>query len=146
MSFLETGYADYRTCISVPSGYTRGACRALPPKLAHTSSRKWESISHSLASRCFFRVVLRTWPSIVATVLGGLGVWSWFLPPLHSFALQDRTEAYGILGFLTFSSAIIALGESSRRGSAARSRLAAIASLRMIPVIVVTSKFPQQTS
>ena len=76
-------------------------------------------------------VVFSAWycglgPSIVTTVLGALGVWYWFLPPLHSFAIQDRTEAYGMLGFLAFSSAIIALGESNRRGFAARSRLAAI--------------------
>lgn len=50
-------------------------------------------------------------PSIVTTVLSGLGVWYWFLPSLHSFAMPDRTEAYGMLGFLAFSSVIIALGE-----------------------------------
>jgi PAS domain S-box-containing protein len=76
-------------------------------------------------------IVLSAWycglgPSIVATVLGALGVWYWFLPPLHSFAIRDRTEAYGMVGFLVFSIAIIALGESNRRGFAARSRLAAI--------------------
>ena len=65
-------------------------------------------------------------PSIVATVLSTLGVWYSFLPPPHSFVIQDRADAYGILGFLVFSSAIIALGESNRRGFFARSRLAAI--------------------
>jgi PAS domain S-box-containing protein len=76
-------------------------------------------------------VVFSAWycglgPSIITTVLGALGVWYWLLPPFHSYAIQDRTEVYGMLGFLTFSSAIIALGESNRRGIAARSRLAAI--------------------
>jgi PAS domain S-box-containing protein len=65
-------------------------------------------------------------PSIVTTVLSGLGVWYWFLPSLHSFDMPDRTEAYGMLGFLAFSSVIIALGESNHRGFAARSTLAAI--------------------
>jgi PAS domain S-box-containing protein len=65
-------------------------------------------------------------PSIVTAILGALGVWYWFVPPLHAFALHDRRDVFGILGFLIFSSAIIALGESNRRGFAARSRLAAI--------------------
>jgi len=65
-------------------------------------------------------------PSIVATILSTLGVCYWFLPPPHSFAIQDRSDAYGIVGFLAFSSAIIVLGESNRRRFAARSRLAAI--------------------
>jgi PAS domain S-box-containing protein len=65
-------------------------------------------------------------PSIAATILSTLGVWYWFLRPLHSFAIQDRTDAYGLVGFLAFSSAMIVLGVSNRRGLAARSRLAAI--------------------
>jgi PAS domain S-box-containing protein len=76
-------------------------------------------------------VVFSAWycgfgPSIVSTVLGALGVWYWFLPPLHSFAIPDRANTFGLLGFLVFSAAIIALGESNRRGFGARSRLAAI--------------------
>jgi len=76
-------------------------------------------------------VVFSAWycglgPSIVTTVLGALGVWYWFLPPQHSWIIQDRADAYGLLGLLAFSSAIIVLGESNRRGFAARSRLAAI--------------------
>jgi PAS domain S-box-containing protein len=65
-------------------------------------------------------------PSVVATILSTLGVWYWFLPPPHSFAIPDRNDTYGMLGFLVFSAAIIVLGESNRRGFAARSRLAAI--------------------
>ncbi len=56
----------------------------------------------------------------------GIGVWYWFLPPFNSFSDQDRIEVFGVLGFLAFSSVIIALGESSRRGFTARSRMAAI--------------------
>ena len=38
-------------------------------------------------------VVLSAWycglgPSIVTSVLGALGVWYWFTPPFHSFAMQ----------------------------------------------------------
>lgn len=65
-------------------------------------------------------------PSIVTTLVGALGVDYFFLHPAHSFVIHDRSQRYGLLGFLVFSSAIIALGESNRRGSAARLRLAAI--------------------
>jgi signal transduction histidine kinase len=74
-------------------------------------------------------VVISAWycgigPSIVATLIGTLGVWYWFLPPYHSFALKDsKTAASGIVGFVFFSGLIIALGESNRR-SLAKSRWA----------------------
>ncbi len=76
-------------------------------------------------------VVFSAWycglgPSIVTTILAGLGVDFWFLPPIHTFTIQDRSQLFGLLGFFLFSSAIIALGETNRRSSFARSRLAAI--------------------
>ncbi|MGA7191718.1 MAG: PAS domain S-box protein [Candidatus Acidiferrales bacterium] len=76
-------------------------------------------------------VVFSAWycgigPAIVSTLIATLGVDYWFLSPFHSFAIQDRTQVYGMLGFLAFSGAIIALGESNRRGFGARARLAAI--------------------
>lgn len=67
-----------------------------------------------------------TGPAIVSTLIATLGVDYWFLPPFHTFAIHDRTEFYGMLGFLAFSSALIVLGASNRRGFEARSRLAAI--------------------
>jgi hypothetical protein len=66
-------------------------------------------------------VVFSAWycglgPSIVTTLTGLIGVWYWFLPPYHSFRLDDpKAEIYGMLGFLIFSAIIIALGESNRR-------------------------------
>ncbi|MFZ0784806.1 MAG: PAS domain S-box protein, partial [Candidatus Acidiferrales bacterium] len=76
-------------------------------------------------------VVFAAWycglgPSIVTTILTALGVNYWFLPPIRSFNVADRTDWYGLIAFVVFSGAIIALGESNRRGFAARSRLAAI--------------------
>jgi len=65
-------------------------------------------------------------PSIVTALLGALGVSYWCVLPFHSFAIHNRSDVFGVLGFLVFSSAIIALGESNRRGCIARSRLAAI--------------------
>ncbi len=61
-------------------------------------------------------------PSILTALAGVVGIWYWFLPPVHSFELQDpKAEIGGMLGFLLFSGLIIALGEASRR-SLARSK------------------------
>ena len=65
------------------------------------------------------------WPSIIATIMGALGVWYSLLPPSHAF-IRDQTEVFGMLGFLLLASCIIALGESSRRAFFDRSALAAI--------------------
>jgi PAS domain S-box-containing protein len=55
-------------------------------------------------------------PAILTTLVSMFGVWYWFLPPYHSFALDDpRTQVPGMIGFLVFSGFIIALGEMSRR-------------------------------
>ncbi|MFY9842405.1 MAG: sensor histidine kinase [Terriglobales bacterium] len=66
-------------------------------------------------------VVFSAWycglgPSIVTTLLGGIGVWYSFLPYSHSFELQDpKTEISGMLGYLFFASLIVALAEANRR-------------------------------
>ncbi len=66
-------------------------------------------------------VVFSAWycglgPSIVTTLISALGVWYWFLPPLHSFRLQDpKTQISGLVGFGVLSGFIIALGEANRR-------------------------------
>jgi signal transduction histidine kinase len=61
-------------------------------------------------------------PSILATLFGGVGVWYWFLPPSHSFAVHDpKTGISGTIGFFLFSGLIIAFGEDNRR-SLSRSR------------------------
>ena len=76
-------------------------------------------------------VVFSAWycglgPSIASTLISTLGVWYWFLAPAHSFTVRDRTQVFGMLGFLALSGCIIALGESHRRASASRFQLAAI--------------------
>src|SRR3984885_9856240 len=69
-------------------------------------------------------VVFSAWycglgPSVVTTVLSLVGVWYWFLPPTHSFALENpETAISGMVGFLFFSGFIIALGEANRRSFA----------------------------
>jgi signal transduction histidine kinase len=74
-------------------------------------------------------VVFSAWfcglgPSILTSLIGVIGVWYWFLPPFHSFALHDPTTAIsGMIGFLFFSGLIILLGEANRR-SFAKTQLA----------------------
>lgn len=61
-------------------------------------------------------------PSILAAMAGVVGIWYRFLPPVHSFELQDpKAEVSGMLGFVVFAGLIIALGEANRR-SLARSK------------------------
>ncbi len=65
-------------------------------------------------------VVFSAWycglgPSIVAVIIDALGIWHWFLPPVHSFTGKGTPEISGLLGFLVFSAVIITFGESTRR-------------------------------
>jgi K+-sensing histidine kinase KdpD len=71
--------------------------------------------NHDAYHTVWLAVVFSAWycglgPSIVATVVSALGVWYLFLPPSHSWAIRDRADVYGLLGFCVFSGAIIALG------------------------------------
>jgi PAS domain S-box-containing protein len=59
-------------------------------------------------------------------VVSVLGIDYLFLPPFHSFIIQERSQLFGMLGFLVFSGVIAALGESNRRGVSSRSLLAAV--------------------
>ena len=49
-------------------------------------------------------VVFSAWycglgPSIVTTVLSALGIWYWFIPPVHTFNIHDRSQMFGLLAF-----------------------------------------------
>ncbi len=62
-------------------------------------------------------------PSVVSTLISVLGIWYWFLPFSHLFALQNpRTEISGMVGYVVFSGFIIALGEANRRSKARSER------------------------
>jgi PAS domain S-box-containing protein len=76
-------------------------------------------------------VVFSAWycglgPSILAAVLSAVGNWYWFVPQYHSLVIQNRTDGFGILGYVIFSGAIIAIGETNRRGNEDRARIASI--------------------
>jgi signal transduction histidine kinase len=81
--------------------------------------------NHDPFETMWLAIVFSAWycglgPSILSTLLGALGVSYLFLPPAHSWMIQDRADWYRMLGFLAFSAAIIVLGESNRRGLDAR--------------------------
>jgi len=59
-------------------------------------------------------------PSIVAALVIVIGLNSVVPPPFHAFYSQNSSQAYAAFGFLLFSAAIIALGESNRRTVIAR--------------------------
>jgi signal transduction histidine kinase len=55
-------------------------------------------------------------PAIVTAFIEVVGIWYWFLPPVHTFRLSDpKSQFAGMVGFLLFSGFIIALGEAHRR-------------------------------
>jgi PAS domain S-box-containing protein len=56
-------------------------------------------------------------PSIVATFLGAIGVWYYFLHPTHSFAVPDGQQLWGLVAFLVLAGMIIWMGEVARRKS-----------------------------
>jgi signal transduction histidine kinase len=58
--------------------------------------------------------------SVLASILCAVGIDYFFLPPFHSFLVGSAAERNGILCFLIFSAAIIALGESNRRAASLR--------------------------
>ncbi len=43
----------------------------------------------------------------VAAIAGWLGVWYWFIPPNNSFAIQNRSDLVGVVGFIAVSGLII---------------------------------------
>jgi PAS domain S-box-containing protein len=72
-------------------------------------------------------VVFSAWycgvgPAIVTVLVSLAGIWYWFLPPYDTFAIQSRTEIFGMFGFLVFSGVIVLLGEITRRNVAGRER------------------------
>jgi signal transduction histidine kinase len=61
-------------------------------------------------------------PSILASLLGALGVWYLFVPPYYSFVVLDRASIFGVIDFLFLSAFIVVLGEAIRRGESKRKK------------------------
>lgn len=58
------------------------------------------------------------WQSLLALVIETIGIWYWLLPPSDSWRITDRTDVYGLLGFVLFGSLLSILGEAYRRAMA----------------------------
>lgn len=43
----------------------------------------------------------------LAAIAGWLGVWYWFIPPNNSFAIENRSDMVGVVGFIAVSALII---------------------------------------
>lgn len=77
--------------------------------------------AHAPFLTVFAAVIFAVWlcgtgPAMFTTLVGFFGVWYWFLPPGHSFALDDpKGQISTMVGFLFLSGAVIALGEIERR-------------------------------
>jgi signal transduction histidine kinase len=72
-------------------------------------------------------VVFSAWylglsPSILSVLAGALGVWYLFLPFSYSFALRDRRDIFGVMGFLLVAGFVVMLGEANRRALSAAER------------------------
>lgn len=114
----ESGFSTFRHEIAIRYGLaTLSAMAALLLRELLSPFLGAENPYHTV----WAAVVFAAWycgvgPAILATLLGGLGVWYWFLPPTRTFHLQDpKAQISGIVGFLFFSGLIIALGEANRR-------------------------------
>jgi signal transduction histidine kinase len=77
--------------------------------------------AHDAYHTAWAAVVFTAWycgigPAILTTLMTAAGVWYWFLPPGHTFAVADiKSQFAGMIGFLILAGLIIALGEANRR-------------------------------
>lgn len=60
----------------------------------------------------------------LAAIVGWLGVWYWFIPPNNSFAIENRADWVGIVGFISVAGLIIV---SNLRENQMRRRVAGTA-------------------
>ena len=54
-------------------------------------------------------------PSVIAIIVGLVGVRYWFISPSHSLSIPDGAQFIGILAFVLASSIILVVGENNRR-------------------------------
>ena len=80
---------------------------------------------HNTYHTAWAAIVFVSWycglgPSILAVLLAGLGSTFYFVTPLHSFAIQNRQDMWGLASFVLLSALIVAIGEANRRSIARR--------------------------
>jgi len=73
----------------------------------------------------FAAVVFTSWycgfvPALLSIVLAAIGSVYFFVPPVHSLVINDRENIWSLVGFLSFSALIVAMGEANRRSTARR--------------------------
>ena len=78
---------------------------------------------HNLYHTAWLAVGFSAWycglgPALVALGVEVLGVWYWFLPPSHSWRVQDRSDIYGMFGFIILGGIFAAVCDTSRRTAA----------------------------
>lgn len=70
-------------------------------------------------------VVFTSWycglgPAILTVVLTAIGSDYYFVDPVHSLAIRNHEDVWGLIGFLFFSALIVVVGEANRRAIARR--------------------------
>ena len=59
-------------------------------------------------------------PAIMSVLLAAIAYVYYFVQPIHTFAIHDKQDAWGVIGFLLFSALIVIVGEANRRSIARR--------------------------
>jgi PAS domain S-box-containing protein len=70
-------------------------------------------------------VVFTSWycglgPAILSVVLAAIGSVYYFVDPVHSLAIRNHQDVWGLIAFLFFSGLIVVVGEANRRSIARR--------------------------
>ena len=88
---------------------------------------------HNTYQTAWAAVVFTSWycglgPAILSVLLAAIGSVYYFVPPVHTFAIQNNQHLWGLISFLLFSSLIVVVGEANRRSIARRDAAERVAS------------------
>jgi PAS domain S-box-containing protein len=126
--------------------YALAVAAALAALLLRLALSPWYGTGFAFQTT-FAAIAFTAWycgvgPSIVATLIGMLGSWYWFLPPVNSFALKDsKTEIPGMIGRFVLAGLIIAVGGANRRSKARLEREIAARVKMTAEATAATAKF-----
>ena len=73
----------------------------------------------------FAAIVFTSWycglgPALLSIIFSAVGSVYYFVPPTHSLTISSRQDAWDLVGFLSLSGLVAAMGEASRRSVARR--------------------------